>query len=151
MPTPGWPSDGMFWLWKGSWLGLMNWRVGGLYAPGNAEFTTAPFAVPEQGYLWLDMDSRWGASATSCLSAYGEQCQGYITVELLPPTGSTPIPGYEKEHCQLARFHGSEQGMPLTWAGTDRKPPPPVAGQVVRARIYLRDSTVYAIGAGNTW
>ena len=151
MPTPGWPSDGMFWLWKGSWLGLMNWRVGGLYAPGNAEFTTAPFAVPEQGYLWLDMDSRWGASATGCLSAYAEQCQGYITVELLPPTGSTPIPGYEKEHCSLARFHGSEQGMPLTWVGADRKPPPPVAGQVVRARIYFRDSTVYAIGAGNTW
>ena len=35
MPTPGWPSDGLFWLWKGVWLGLMNWRVGGVYSPGQ--------------------------------------------------------------------------------------------------------------------
>ena len=52
LPTPHWPADGMFWLWRGTWLGLMNWRVGGLYAPGNAVFTTAVFTVPE-AYLCL--------------------------------------------------------------------------------------------------
>lgn len=53
MPTPHWPSDGMFWLWQGQWLGLMNWRVGGLYAPGNVVFTTAVFTVPNECVLHL--------------------------------------------------------------------------------------------------
>ena len=48
MPTPHFPADGMFWLWDGQWLGLMNWRVGGLYAPGNAVFTTDTFTVPDE-------------------------------------------------------------------------------------------------------
>ena len=109
-------------------------------------------------YLWLDMDSRWGTtSAAKCDPTNYERCQAYIMIELLPPTGNTPIPGYEKEKCNIRTMHESEQGMPLTWKPDNRDasvagpPPPPLAGKQVRARIYLRDATVYAIGGGNSW
>lgn len=166
MPAPGWPSDGMFWLWRGMWLGLMNWRVGGLYAPGNAVFTTDPFTMPPtESYLWLDLDSRWGATtAARCDKSNFERCQAYVLVELLPGNKCStadakdedaPISGYEKENSNLLHGHYSEQGMPLTWEqptpSGGKRPPPSVAGELVRARVYLRDTTVYAMGAGDAW
>eukprot|EP00729_Bicosta_minor_P020590 gene20590-353_t len=166
MPAPGWPSDGMFWLWRGMWLGLMNWRVGGLYAPGNAVFTTDPFTMPPtESYLWLDLDSRWGATtAARCDKSNFERCQAYVLVELLPGNKRStadakdedaPISGYEKENSNLLHGHYSEQGMPLTWEqptpSGGKRPPPSVAGELVRARVYLRDATVYAMGAGDAW
>ena len=64
-----------------------------------------------------------------------------------------PIPGYEKENSNLLHGHYSEQGMPLAWKPSTPagKKPPSVAGELVRARVYLRDATVYAMGAGNAW
>ena len=72
-------------------------------------------------YLWLDIDSRWGVGKVAdCDPTNYQQCQAYVMVELLPPTGNVPIPGYEKENCNMNKVHASEQGMPLIW-----KPPPP--------------------------
>ena len=46
----------------------MLFRVGGIYAPSNAAFTTAAFTLPASGggagSLWLNMDNRVRAART---------------------------------------------------------------------------------------
>ena len=152
-------ADGHLWLsTTGDWLGLMLFRVGGLYAETNAAFTTHEFTVP-QDYLWLNMDSRQAAKSW--------QTPTYIMVGLLLSshdqvgehdlTGAVDrswaaIPGFEPSRCVLAP--ASEQGMPLRWLqdnGTSITTAS-LVGQKVRARVELGGgATVYSLGAGATW
>lgn len=138
----------LFWHWAGEWWGLMLWRVGGLRAPANAAFTTQPFVV-ERG-LWLDMDSRWGAKPGAC-SPFADECSSYALVELLDAAGGSVLPGFEHANSGLLGLHANQQGYPLGWTlpnGTALQLP---VGRTVRARIFLRDATVFSLGTGTSW
>jgi hypothetical protein len=138
----------LFWHWAGLWWGLMLWRLGGLRAPANAAFTTLPFVV-QQG-LWLDIDTRWGAKPGAC-SPFSDECSSYALVELLEAAGERVLPGFEHANSGLLGLHASQQGYPLSWRlpnGTTLKNP---VGMTVRARIFLRDATVFSLGTGSAW
>ena len=55
----------------------------------------------------------------------------------------------------VARKHANFAALKLNYSCVVGMCPPcaqaSLAGKAVRARIYLRDATVYAIGGGNSW
>jgi hypothetical protein len=148
-------ADGMLWLWRNSWFGIMLFRLGGLYAPANAEFSSGAFTIPAATkHLWLNMDNRAHLGQTGL---GGDMPDSYIMVALLPagsdgsPPNHTAIPGFEAERCVLPKL--SQQGYPLSWKQDNGTllSGGILSGTTVRARIHMRKATVYGIGFGNTW
>ena len=82
---------------------------------------------------------------------YLDECASYALVELLEPTGGAVLPGYGRENCDLLGKHASEQGAPLAWAAPNGTRVGPPVGVKVRARIFLRDATVFSLGGGTAW
>ena len=143
-------TDGMIWLWRNAWFGIMLFRLGGLYAPANAEFSSGTFMIPtETKSLWLNMDNRAHLGQTGL---GGDMPDSYIMVALLPaggagsPPNRTAIPGFEAERCVLPKL--SQQGYPLSWKQDNGShlSGGVLSGTTVRARIYMRKATVYGIG-----
>ena len=108
------------WLYRNAWWGVMLFRVGGVYAPSNAAFTTDVFTLPATGdgvgHMWLNMDNRphQGKSGLG-----GDMPSSYIMIAILPATpapGTSPrlaIAGYEAERCVMPTI--SQQGYPMGW------------------------------------
>ena len=87
-----------------AWLGVGEWRVGGLYAPANAQFRSANLTLPTRP-LVLNADVAWpGISdpASQC-DTLQELCQGYVMVELVDPATGDVEPGYEANDCVIKR------------------------------------------------
>merc|ERR1711924_468652 len=120
---------------------LPSYRLGGLYAPANAEFNTPPFRWSQADMLWLNADARWkGVPVTG---GCDEGCAAYIMVELCDASTREVIPGFEKENLKLMNTTGLK--LPLRWKG--HRTMKGVQGHMqVRARIYFRDATIYAMG-----
>ena len=76
-----------------AWYTLPEWRLGGLYAPANAQFTTGSFILPESG-LTINVDASWtdGLSAenASKCDPLRELCQSYVFAELLDAANASP-------------------------------------------------------------
>jgi hypothetical protein len=128
-------------------MGLPSGRLSGLYAPANAEFTTASFAwpaLPAKG-LTLNADIRWYRPPPQLTCNQG--CQAYVMVALLDAATGTQIPGYERRNCVLYDVDG--QALPLIWktnsTGTVMPPRPP--GALVSLRISWRSAVVYGVEA----
>lgn len=119
------------------------YRVAGMYAPANAEFTTPVLIVPPGGGIWLNADVRWtpsapGAPDRAVFSRCDQGCAGYVMIEVRDPQTAAVVAGFEKERCVLMDVDGSM--LSLLWNGLR---PPPGAYQL---RVYYRDAVVYAIG-----
>ena len=101
----------------------------------NGAFSTRKFVLPDRP-LTLNAAARWHGDKTNA-----QQRQAYVMAELLDARGR-PIPGFEKEKCIVQDKDGVD--LPLRWAGRDT---PALAGRIVAVRFYLRDATIYALGA----
>lgn len=145
------PFNGsLVWVDSGLVWGVPEARLAGLSAASNAEFTSAPFAFPAGGRLWLEADALWGEKpqvgrewcAGGCNGVGGsdEAHAAYVMVELLDASTKAVVPGYERAGCIITNKAGT---LPLAWANASALP----AGRVVRARVFWRDAIVYALGA----
>ena len=121
---------------------LPLYRVAGIYAPANGEFSSRPFALPAGGAqgLWLNADAAWKGNLVT--GGCDEGCAAYIMVELLTAADGRTVPGFERSKCVLMNTGGLQ--LPLRWQGAPAAPP---AGTQVRLRFYFRDATIYAFGS----
>jgi hypothetical protein len=125
-------------------LGVPQHRLGGLYAPANAEASSPPFAWPEGGRgLWLDFDAHWEQPPGGTCD---QKCQAYVMVAVLGANDTAPIPGYERNKCVM---YGAEStNHTLAWRGGNGTAAPPIEpGREVRLRFYWRDALIFAVGA----
>merc|ERR1712232_175259 len=140
--------------WVGS-IGLVYtlpmFRIAGIYAPANGEFNTLQFEVPEQP-LWINANARWyGKLITKYDGVQGcdEGCAAYLYATVLDATTGDEIPGYGVEQAHVM-MDADGLRLPLQWKTADGKliGSEGLVGKQVRLRIYFRDTTVYAVGAG---
>ena len=150
-----WVDNGVVW-------GLPLYRLAGLFTESNGEITTKPFEMPGDA-LWINAHALWegGNHVGGC----DEGCAAYIMVELLNATSGDVLPGYERSKCIMVNVDGLR--IPVAWkAGrvlahgtsmptadnidttTEASTGTEFAGQLVQAKIYFRDATVYALGHG---
>ena len=145
------------WLWVGSghvW-GVPKFRLAGLNTVSNAEFTTATFSWPTKpSSLWVNADASWGEKPElstkdwcpgGCNGVGGsdEARAAYLMFELLDAENSKTIPGFEQNRSLITNASGPR--LPITWA--NKEGGVLVPGTPVKLRVYMRDATVYAIGA----
>ena len=70
---------------------------------------------------------------------------GYVMVELLDAASGQPLPGFTHDKCIIV--NQDSLAIPLRWQGAS----PAVleaharSGQQVKARIYFRQATIYAL------
>ena len=73
----------------GGLLGLPEYRLAGFHSDSNAEFSTAVFAVPSQGSLWINADAHWDIPAGAPRDGggwpleCGEGCAAYVMVAVM--------------------------------------------------------------------
>jgi len=145
----------MVWLHRGSktgrgiqLIGVPEFRLAGMYAPANAEFTTGALRTKgARDRIWLSFDAHWTASVPdappphhAAFSDCDEGCAAYVMVALLDAASGAVVPGFEKERC--VHMNANEQRLHLLWQ--TRSPPP----GTYKLRIYFRDAVVYATGVG---
>jgi hypothetical protein len=133
-------------LWRDQHVFLTNasrnilstpmYRLIGMYAPANAEFTTAAFRWPGS-QMWLNADASFAYGGRGC----DEGCQSYVMVEVIDATTGGTLEGFEKEKCVFMDVDGLR--LPLDWAGRS-----PQLEALVALRLYYRDAVVYAVGIG---
>jgi hypothetical protein len=125
-----------------AWLGVGEWRIGGLYAPANAQFCSANLTLPTRP-LVLNADVAWpGISdpASQC-DTLQELCQGYVMVELVDTATGAVEPGYEARDCVIQNQDSDR--IPLQWSGRDTAA---LAGRVMQLRFTLREAVIFAVG-----
>ena len=128
-------------------LGVPLYRIAGLYAPANAEFTTPLLTVGGAGdRLWLNADAHWTPSAPDApdgavFANCDEGCAAYIMVALLDAVSGQVVANYEKEKCRFLDADG--QRLLLSWDG--RSPAP----GSYRLRVFYRDAVIYAAGVSS--
>ena len=119
----------------------------GLYAPANGEFRTPSFDLHHAGKLWLNADVSW--SGTPVTGGCDEGCAAYVMVELQDSITGDVLPGYERSRCKLMNITGLR--IPLKWNSSAETTASDYfhtrRSQKVRARIFFRDTIVYALGA----
>ena len=120
------------------------YRLAGIYAPANAEFTTPSFMIEEgtERGLWLNAAAKWmsgRAPGDSC----DEGCQAYIMVEMRDATGHAVVGGRARNKCVILDMDGPR--LPLRWIGVDKAVE---VGTRVTLRIFFRDATIFAVGSG---
>ena len=120
--------------------------MGGLHAPANAEFSSQIFESRLVPSLWLNVDARWRGAGSHLWGTEicDEGCAAYVMAELYSADDlHTPLPGFERQHCVF--FNVDELRLRLRWKGAAQ------VSSVVKAvvvRLFFRDATVYALGAG---
>ena len=141
------------------------YRIAGVYAPANGEFSSRAFTVGTGGAgsaggagllddLWVNVAAKWHGGLVT--GGCDEGCAAYLMAELRYATGSAGsadsadgdggvVPGYERGNCIL--LNTDNLRAPLKWKGD---PPSPPMGTQVRVRFYFRDATIYAFGVGGT-
>jgi hypothetical protein len=119
--------------------GIPYFRMSGLFAPANAEFTTQPFVHPgPTGVLALNADAHWEQDPDT--GNCDEKCQAYVMVEMQHAVNGSTVQGHERKKCVLYNTNGIN--LSLKWKGANAPP----KGAVVQLRISFRDATVYSIG-----
>lgn len=118
---------------------IPEYRIAGISAPANGEFSTKPFPFTSQS-LWLNVDASWGGDLVT--QGCDEGCAAYVMVEMQYANDSTLVPGFERGNCMLLNITG--QQVPLRWTGN---PQPPPNGTKIMLRFYFRDATIYALGS----
>ena len=123
---------------------LPLYRLAGLYAPANGEFTTPGFVFPTSGRLWLNADVSWGGSPVT--GGCDEGCAAYVMVELQDASTGLVMQGFERTGCKLMNTTGLR--LPLNWKRGSAAGGA-IAGREVVARVFFRDAIVYALGASS--
>jgi len=118
---------------------LPLYRIAGVYAPANGEFSSTSFPMPSSG-LWINAAAKWKGNLVT--GGCDEGCAAYIMVELQDALTQTTLPGFERQKCILMDVDGLQ--LPLKWSDASTFPK---AGTMVNLRFSFRDATIYAIGS----
>lgn len=119
----------LFWV-SGQVRGLPEYRLAGIGARSNAEFSSKPFKMPARELL---------LNATIPAGS-GLFRQSYIQVEIRDENHK-PINGYEREKCLLQNVDDTR--IPLSWNGATGKE---LAGRKISLKFCLRQATLYMLG-----
>jgi hypothetical protein len=112
-------------------LGMREDRISYVGSRANAEFSTAPFQMP-------DADLLLNAAVPSPDRAFATQ-QAYVMAAVLDDQGHV-VPGFEPEKCV---FQNADQiDLPLRWNGHSARE---LAGRNIRLRFHLRSANIYAV------
>ena len=141
--TPAFPQQHV-WVDQGQVFTLPQFRLGGLHSYANAEFSSREFDSRLVSSLWLNVDAKWHQSPTARPGELcDEGCAAYVMAELYSADDLVnPLPGFERQHCTM--FDVNDVRVPLTW----KNAPTLVATKPVVVRLFFRDATVFALGAG---
>ena len=125
------------------WFGIPEWRLGGIYAPANAQFQTRAFALPAAP-LAVNVDTAWQVPAAQC-DPLNELCQAYVMAALLDARTGAVIPGYEAANNTVIRgIDGT--AIELRWGNDNTTTAALDAGREVRLRFTFRDAVLYSVG-----
>ena len=128
-------------------LGVPAYRLAGMFAPANAQFSTPAFAVPNATgaaaapRLWLNADASWERPPAGARHGCDIGCGAYVMVEARDAASGRVIAGFEKERCVFLDADGVR--LALAWNGTSTAA---LRGRSVALRVYFRDAVVYAVG-----
>lgn len=77
-----------------------RYRIAGVYAPANGEFSTRLFSMPNDGVdsLYINVDAHWHGYIVT--GGCDEGCAAYVMVELQDENNDV-IPGFERNKCTL--------------------------------------------------
>eukprot|EP00039_Didymoeca_costata_P007937 m.105565 g.105565 ORF g.105565 m.105565 type:complete len:556 (-) comp13880_c2_seq4:43-1710(-) len=116
------------------------YRISGIYAAGNGQFSTRVFTLGETGTsaFYMNLDASWQGNIIT--GGCDEGCAAYVMVELQNASSGTVLPGYERGNCIL--MNTTDTHAPLRWKDAPALKP----GTQVRMRIYFREATIYAVG-----
>ena len=127
--TPMWIGREMlFWI-TGEVCGLPEYRIASIGSRSNAEFSSELFSMPDKPLLLN----------ASIPKGQGLFNQAYVQAELRDET-NTPIPGYERDKCQLKNIDDTR--IPLRWNGQTGTE---LTGKKVSLRFCLRSARLYAV------
>ena len=134
------------WVADGAVYTLPQFRVAGIYAPANVEFSTPPFTLPTAApssscRLTVNADAKWGALLQT--GGCDEGCAAYLLAELRDAASGKPLPGFERGRF-VPIVNATGLALPLLWQGA---PALPAAGAPVFLRFFFRDTTVYSVAA----
>ena len=75
------------------------YRLAGMYAPANGEFSTRVFPIPSGGVgaLWLNIEATWKGNLVT--GGCDEGCAAYAMVALLDAASNRVVPGFERGRC----------------------------------------------------
>ena len=142
------------WVGNGQVYTLPLFRVAGLYAPANAEFSTPPFRTPnalmasgagggDGAGLVINADARWGRALRT--GGCDEGCAAYIMAELRDAQTGRALPGFER-NSSIPILNATGTQLPLLWQRSSTAAMALRAGTNVTLRVFFRDATVYAVG-----
>lgn len=120
-----------------------TFRIAGLYAPANGEFTTSEPVLMDRAILerlHLNAQASWHGRLIG--GGCDEGCQAYVMVEIQDAATGDVLPGYEKERSLMVDVDGLR--LPLRWNGTNTASW--AMPKSVVFRIYFRDATIYSLG-----
>lgn len=150
--SPAFPGQHIF-LDNHSVYTVPQFRIGGLYAPANAEFSTQSFPGSAVAGLWINVNAKWVMTGKDMTHGFGcdEGCAAYVMAELSAAGNPTdPLPGFERENCVMMDVDGAR--LPLRWHAPNTSVAlqlPPSVDSVV-LRLFFRDATIHAVGSGST-
>ena len=137
-------------LWVGSTgsvYTLPMYRIAGIYAPANGEFSSPVLTVPTEP-LWVNANVSWhGQLKTTFEGVRGcdEGCAAYLYAAVLDAASGEELEGFGVAQT-VPMMDVDGQRLPLRWKnGRDTAS---LVGKRVRVRLYFRDAYVYALGAG---
>ena len=129
------------WVDNGKVWGVKEHRLGGVYAPANGEFSTAPFELPLTP-LWLEVAVSWqGGNHVGVPEGADEGHQAYAMVEL-SEHGSGKVVA-ESDKCVITNIDGR---VTLRWANKTSDQLGVAPGTLLSARIFFRGGVVHALG-----
>eukprot|EP01045_Picozoa_sp_COSAG04_P020771 COSAG04_NODE_2165_length_4644_cov_3.313022_2_plen_861_part_00 len=135
-------TSSLLWAVDGQWMHVPAWRVGGVYSPANAQFTTESLLAPGPAApLTLNADALWQVTADKC-DSLKELCQAYVMVEVLRNNSNAVVPGFEAGKCVVAGVDVHEHV--LRWGNQTTESIP--AQTPIRLRVTMRDAVLYSIG-----
>lgn len=151
MAQPVGLGDELVWVGSGRVYTLPMFRIAGIYAPANGEFSTAAFTVPAAP-VWVNANVSWhGRLNTSYDGVQGcdEGCAAYLFAAVLDADTGDELAGYGVNET-VVKMGTDGLHLVLQWRGAkggEVVDTTPLVGKRVRLRIYFRDATVYAVGA----
>lgn len=108
------------------------YRISGIYAAGNGQFSTRVFTLGETGTsaFYMNLDASWQGNIITGGCDEGlffkdmytpwrcdgcNRCAAYVMVELQNASSGTVLPGYERGNCIL--MNTTDTHAPLRWKG----------------------------------
>jgi hypothetical protein len=152
MAQPVGLGDELVWVGSGVVYTLPMFRIAGIYAPANGEFSTSAFTVPATSPVWVNADVSWhGMLNTTFDGVRGcdEGCAAYLFAAVLDADTGAEIAGYGVNET-VAKMNIDGLRLVLQWrdgATGEVVDTTSLGGRRVRLRLYFRDATVFAVGA----